>query len=52
MLEALYIKLSWLMPRRLVYWCSIRLGANATQGSYSDQIVPDLNFVDALKRWK
>lgn len=38
-------------PRRLVYWCAIVLGANATQGEYSSQVVPDLLFMDALKRW-
>lgn len=50
-MEKLCIKIAWLLPKRLVYWCAIRLGANATQGEYSNQIVPDLNFVDALKRW-
>lgn len=49
--ENLYMKLAWLLPKELVYWCSIRLGCNATQGSYSNQVVPDLNFIDALKRW-
>lgn len=51
MSEGLAMKLAWMLPRRLVYWCAIRLGAHATQGPFSDQIVPDLNFVDALKRW-
>lgn len=51
MMEKIWIKLAWLMPKQLVYWCAIRLGANATQGKFSNQVVPDLNFVDALKRW-
>lgn len=39
------------LPRSLVYWCAIRVGAHATVGKYSDQVVPDLTFMDALKRW-
>lgn len=50
-MEKFWLKLAWLMPRKLVYWCAIRLGANATQGEYSNQIVPELNFMDAIKRW-
>lgn len=50
-MEKFWLKLTWLMPRKLVYWCAIRLGANATQGEYSNQIVPELNFMDAIKRW-
>ena len=52
MKEKFLIWLAWHMPKSLVYWCAIRLGANATQGEYSNQIVPDLNFADALKRWE
>jgi len=48
MMEKFWIKLAWLMPRKLVYWCSIRLGTNATQDEYSNQIVPELKFMDAL----
>ena len=51
MIEELIIKLVWMLPKRVVYWCAIRLGANATQGLYSDQEVPALLFIDALKRW-
>lgn len=41
----------WL-PRRLVYWCALRVAAHATQGPYGTQIVPELFFMDALKRWE
>jgi len=44
--------LSWKLPKRLIYFCAIRLMANATTGSYSDQIVPELKAMDALKRWE
>jgi hypothetical protein len=50
-MENVWIKIAWLLPRRLVYWCAIRLGVNATQGEWSDQEVPALKFFDALKRW-
>lgn len=51
-MEKIWIKLAWALPRKLVYWCSIRLMANATQGRWSNQEVPALTAVDALKRWE
>lgn len=51
MLEKITMKIAWLLPRAVVYWAAIRLGCHATQGQYSNQNVPDLNFMDALKRW-
>ena len=39
------------LPRRLVMWCAVVVGAHATQGGNSGQVVPDLTFMDALKRW-
>lgn len=50
--EATMIGFVWRLPRRLVYWCAIRVAANATTGPYSSQIVPDLTAMDALKRWE
>ena len=50
--EKLLIFIAWKLPKSIVYWCSIRLGVNATQGNYSNQVVPDLLFMDALKRWE
>lgn len=43
--------LAWRLPKRLVYWASIRLIANATQGKYSSTVVPELTAIEALKRW-
>lgn len=51
MKEWLAIKLAWAMPRRLVYWCALRLIAHATQGQYGNTVVPELGAMDALKRW-
>jgi hypothetical protein len=39
------------LPRPLVMWATVRLGAHATQGKYGTTIVPELTFMDALKRW-
>jgi len=44
--------LAWKLPRDLVYFSAIRLAANATTGSHSNQIVPELRFMDAVKRWE
>ena len=43
--------LAWKLPKRLVMWAAVRVGAHATQGKYENQVVPDLTFLDALKRW-
>jgi hypothetical protein len=43
--------IAWHMPRYLVMWCAVRLGAEATTGRHSDTVVPELSFMDALKRW-
>lgn len=50
--EKLMMKIAWKTPKWLVYFCAVRLGANATTGKHGSQIVPELNFIDALKRWK
>ncbi len=52
LITKLMLKIARMMPRWLVYWCSIRLIANATTGEHSSQIVPDLGAMDALKRWE
>jgi hypothetical protein len=49
--EKLQMKIAWRMPHWLVMWCVVRVGAHATQGQYSNQVVPDLTLMDALKRW-
>ena len=50
--ERLRLAFVWALPRWLVYWCAIRLMAHATQGPWGNQIVPELNAIDALKRWE
>ena len=52
MKEKILMFITWRLPKSLIYWCAIRLEASATQDQYSNQIVPDLLFMDALKRWE
>lgn len=52
MIEKLFIWVAWHMPKRIAYHATIRVGAYATTGEYSNQVVPELYFVDALKRWE
>ena len=49
--EKLLMAIAWSMPKKLVMWCAVRLMAHATTGQYSNQIVPELTAIDALKRW-
>lgn len=50
--EWLSIKVAWLTPRRLAYWCAIRVGAHATQGQWGNESPTNLLMMDALKRWE
>lgn len=49
--EKFWTWLAYRMPRKLVYWCAIRLMAHATCGKYGTTIVPELSAMDALDRW-
>lgn len=49
--EKLLIWFVYKLPKSWAYWSTIRVGAHATTGAYSNQVVPDLLFMDALKRW-
>jgi hypothetical protein len=52
MIDTIWRKLSWLVPRGLVYWCGMRVIAEATTGPfYSHTIVPELTAMDAIKRF-
>lgn len=50
-MDKFWMKLAWCLPRALVKWCAYRVGAHATQGQWSNQEVPALTFMDAMKRW-
>jgi hypothetical protein len=44
--------LSYQLPKRLVYFAAIRLGAHATTGQYGSTVVPELTFMDAVGRYE
>lgn len=51
-MEAFWIRLAWLLPKRLAYWCAVRVAAHATQGPWSHEHSPGVTISDVLKRWK
>ena len=51
-IERIWIFIAWHLPKPLVKWCFVRLSVASGQGYYSNQSVPDLTCIDALKRWK
>lgn len=55
--EKLMMAIAWVMPRWLVYFCAVRLGAHATTGQFGKTVVPEVTFMEvtfmeALERWK
>lgn len=52
MRERMLIWLAWKLPRRLVYWCAVRLLAAATVPPHGDQVVPELTGLLALTQWE
>lgn len=50
--EKMQMKAAWLLPKSVTMWAAVRVGAHATQGEYGDTVVPELTFMDALKRWE
>jgi hypothetical protein len=50
--ERLMLRFVWKLPRWLVYWCAIRLIANATTGEYGPTNVSELPVMEALGRWE
>lgn len=51
MSERFWMWVAWHMPKVLVKWCYVRVGAHATTGKYGKTVVPELSMMDALKRW-
>jgi hypothetical protein len=49
--DDLCMRIAWGLPKRVVGWAVARAVANATQGRYSDEIVPEIAAMTVLKRW-
>ena len=39
------------LPKKLIYFATIQLGAYCTCGKYDNTVVPDLRLMDAVKRY-
>lgn len=50
MSDRMWLRLARLVPRRLRYWCMVVSGAEVTTGQWGSTVVPELTFMDALKR--
>lgn len=50
-IDKLWMHLAWMLPKRLCYWCAVRVGAHATVGEHGRTIVPELRMMEALDRW-
>ena len=42
--------LAWALPRRLAYWCAIRVATHASRSMY-DAEMPAITITDMLGRW-
>ena len=49
--KSFYESLAWRLPRKLVYFCVIRMWAKTTTGKYGNTEVPALTVDEMLKRW-
>jgi len=50
--ERATVAVAWRLPRYLVYWAAIRLGAHATVGTYGETEPDAMSFMEALRRWE
>lgn len=49
--EAFIRWIVWRLPRKIIMWSYIRVGAHATTGKYGSTVVPELGMMEALERW-
>jgi hypothetical protein len=50
--EKLYVKLAWLMPKTLCFWCFIRVAAYCSVTTCAKKEVFTITTVDAIKAWE
>ncbi len=51
LLECFCHKFASMLPRAIIYWVMINVGVEVTTGKYENTVVPELTFMDALKRF-
>ena len=44
--------LVWMIPRKVVYYCGVRLWCHATTGKYSDTVADEVTMNEILTRWE
>lgn len=40
------------LPKKLIYFCALQLGAETTTGKHGDTIVPELGLMEAVNRYE
>lgn len=50
--NSFWFRLTQMVPKKLVYFCGIRLWCHATTGKYSDTIPDAITMSEILIRWK
>ncbi len=51
LLDRLARAVAWALPRRVAYWCAVRVAAHATTGEHGHEPVPEVTAMEALQRW-
>ena len=51
LIDSFYSWLAWKLPKKLIYYATIRLGVNGTTGKYSNTNTASVRFMTILKRW-
>lgn len=49
--EAIQRKFVWALPHWAIKWALVRATLHATNGKWSNQVVPKITAVEVLKRW-
>lgn len=50
--DRIWLAVARALPRKLAYWCAIRVTAEASSGKYGDTIVPELTAMEAARRFE
>lgn len=52
LVEKICISLAWKLPKKLVYWCGVRMGAYITTGQFGSCSIEDFTIPEMLRRWR
>ena len=50
--ETIPMHIAFKLPRKVIYWCYIKVCSEATTGQYGTTYVSELTIMEALKRFK